>query len=175
MRHRGEDHSGHPRQGEERNECKGDDQRGEEQRAADLAGGFGDALLQGPPPARPEVPVDVLHHDHGGLDDDAEVHGAERDQVRRRSGEDHPAEGRHQRERDVHGGHCGRARLPEEYPEHEGDEQHADEQVLQDRIGGQFHQLVAVVVGLDLHADGEHVVLADELDALVHALQRLQR
>ena len=118
--------------------------------------------------------IDVLHHHHGRLDDDAEVDRAERDEIGWRAREYHPAEGRHQREGDVHGGDGGRARLPEEHPEDHGDEDHADEEILEHGAGGQLHQLRAVVVRLDFHPDGKHVVLANEIHAFVHALQGLQ-
>src|SRR5207245_5289041 len=121
-----------------------------------------------------EVAIDVFHHHYGGLDDDAEVDGAERNEIRGRPGEHHSAEGRHQGEGDVHGGDAGRARLSEEHPEHDGDEHHAHEQVLEHGPGGELHQLRAIVVRLDLHADGKHVVPADQVHALVHALERFQ-
>ena len=53
--------------------------------AADLARAAQDALGHRAFSVRAEVPEDVLHHDDGRVDDDAEVDRAERDEVRRRA------------------------------------------------------------------------------------------
>ena len=175
MRHRREDHPRHAGEREQGEEGHGDDQHREEHGRADLRGRRPHALLDRPSARAAQVPVDVLDHDDGRIDDDSEIDRAQRDEVRGRPGGDHPAEGREQGERDVHCRQRGRAGLTEEHPEHQRDQRHADEQVLDHRARGQVHQLLAVVVRLDGHAGREQVVLADLLDLVVHPGQRLER
>ena len=74
-----------------------------------------------------------------------------------------------QRQRNVDRGDERGARVAEEQPQHHRHQQHADEQVLDDRVRGQLHQRRAIVVGLDVHARRQEAILADVLDALVHA------
>src|SRR6202023_199484 len=59
-------------------------------RAANLGGIVRDPRPDSSAAARPQVPIDVLDHDHGRVDDDSEVHRAERDQVGGRAGETIP-------------------------------------------------------------------------------------
>ena len=75
-----------------------DDQRRERHGSAHLARGLEDALPDRSGPMMAQVPEDVLDDDDGGIDDDAEVHRAERDQVGRRAGADHSAKRRQQRQ-----------------------------------------------------------------------------
>jgi hypothetical protein len=58
------------------------------------------------------VPEDVLHHDDGRVDDDAEVDRAERDEVRRTCACHQAAERDEERERDVDRRDERRARVP---------------------------------------------------------------
>ena len=66
-------------------------------------------------------------------------------------------------------------RVPEEEEEHDRDEEHPDEQVLEDRVRRELHEVAAVVVRLDVHPRRQEVVLADVVDALVDALERRRR
>jgi hypothetical protein len=121
---------------------------------------------------RAEVTEDVLHHDDGRVDDDAEVDRAERDQVGRRIRRHEAAERDEERERDVDRGDERGAHVPEEDEEHRRDEAHPDEEVLDDRVGRQLHQRAAVVIRLDVHPRRQDVVLPDVVDLRVDALQR---
>ena len=84
-RHRREDDAGDARHREERQERDADDERRERHRAGHLARRLEDAVGHGALPVRPQVPEDVLHHDDGRVDDDAEVDRPQRDEVRRRA------------------------------------------------------------------------------------------
>ena len=174
-RHRREDDAGHAGHGEEREEGDADDQRGERHRPGDLASAGQDALLHRPFAVVAEVPEDVLHHDDRRVDDDAEVDGAERDEIRRGPGGDQPAEGDHQRQRDVHRGDERRPPVAEEDEEDDGDEPDADEHVLAHGAGGELHQVTAVVIGNDLHPRRQDVIALDVVEARVDALQRARR
>ena len=65
--------------------------------------------------------------------------------------------------------------MTEEDEEHDDDEGHAEEQVLEHRVRRHFDELAAVVVGNELHPGREQVVLADVLEPLVHAFQGVRR
>ncbi len=65
--------------------------------------------------------------------------------------------------------------MTEEEVEDEGDQHHADDEVLDDRVRRQLHEIAAVVVRLKIHPRREDVVLADVVDAIVNALEGARR
>ncbi len=134
-----------------------------------------DALDHRPAAVSAEVTEDVLHHDDGGVDDDAEVDGAERDQVGGGMAADQAGEGAEQCERDVDGRHDRRAQVTEEEEEHDRDQRHPHEQVLEHRVRRELHQFAAVVVRDDVHAGRQDVVSADVVDAPVDAAEGRRR
>ena len=166
-RHRGEDDAGHPGHREERKECDPDDDGREGHRRRDLARALLDALDHRAFAVGAEVPEDVLDHDDGRVDDDAEVDGPERDEVRRGPRAHEPAEGDEERQRDVERGDQRGAPVPEEEEEHHRHEGHAHEQVLHDRMRRQVNEAPAVVVRDDVDARRQDVVLPDVVDAIV--------
>ncbi len=116
----------------------------------------------------------VLHHDHRGLDDDPEVHRAQRDEVGRGAGHDQEEEGHQQRQRDVEGRDERRAHVAQKDQQHQDHETHAHREVVVDGVGRDRHQIRAVVVGPDVHARRQQVLLADLVDLGAHARQRSQ-
>ena len=114
-----------PLEGKQRQIGGDDDCGGEEDRPRHLPGrvanvGFGERLVRlclAPPQYR------FRHHD-GAVDDDAEVDGAERQQVGRNSAVVHQDEGHHHGERNGDADDQGAARAAEE--ENEDDEHQAD-------------------------------------------------
>src|SRR3981081_2939182 len=78
-----------------------------------------------------EMAIDVLHHDHGGIDDDAEVDGAHRQQVRRFTAQ-HQDDHREQQREGKGGTYDHRtAQSAQEQPpdqDHEADAHHHDVQ-----------------------------------------------
>ncbi len=117
----------------------------------------------------------VFHHDHRGVDHDAEINSAQRDKVGGGSGKHHSAEGNEKRKRDVDRRDERGAVVSEEQDQDDRDEDHAEEQVLDDGMRRQADQHSAVVKRFDIHAGREEMVLPDVLDALVNTLQRRQR
>ena len=94
----------------------------------------------------------------------------------RGAGRDHAAEGDEQRERDVDRRDERGARVcPRKRKSTTDDEQHPDEEVLEHGVRRQLHEVAAVVVGHDVHARRQDVVLADVVDALVDAGERRRR
>ena len=92
-----------------------------------------------PFPCGPEVAEDVLHHDDGRVDDDAEVDRAERDQVRRRARRRPCRMNAMSSARGMLSAVMSAARhVPEEEEEHDGDEGHPDEQVLEHGVRRQL-------------------------------------
>ncbi len=87
----------------------------------------------------------------------------------------HAAERDEQRQRDVERRDDRRARVPEEEKEHDRDEQHAHDQVLEHRVRRELHEVAAVVVRHDVHARRQDVILPDEVDAVVDAFERRRR
>ena len=168
------DHAGHASQGEERYEGHRDNQGGGEHGRPDLAGRTGDAF-EGRSPAPGEVAEDALHHDHGRVDHDAEVHCAERDEVGLGAGPHHAEEceekGQWQIERDQQ----SRAQLAQEEPQHQRNQHHAGDEVLHHGVGGQFDQIGAVVESFDVHAGWQKPVLPDLVDPIVNALDGGER
>ena len=144
---------------------------------ADLAAPpAGCARAIAPCPCGAEVAEDVLHHDDGRVDDDAEVDRAERDEVRRRAAcATMPLNATSSASGMLSAVMSAARAWPRKSQSTTVDEHHADEQVLEDGVRRQLHQLAAVVVRLDVHARRQQVVLADVVDALVDALERLQR
>jgi hypothetical protein len=172
VRHRREDDAGdagHREQGEERD---ADDERRERHGARDLARGREHALRHAALSVAAQVVEHVLHHDDGGVHDDAEVHRSDGDEVRGGLREHHAGEGDHQRDGDVERGDERGARVAEEEPQDQGHEQHAHDDVLDHRVRRDLHELAAVVVLLDALPGRQDAVLLDLLDPLVNALQR---
>ena len=63
-----------------------------------------------------QVPEDVLDHDDGGIDDQAEIDGADRQQIGRFAAHHHQADRERQRERDGGGDDQRAAQVAEEHP-----------------------------------------------------------
>ena len=105
LRHRAEQGPCRPLHREQGNERAHHDERRKQQGAVDFARRAKDAGLQrqiGVLPAG-QVTVDVLGNDDRGIDDDAEVHRADGEQVRRLAPQEEHRKGEQQRQRNVDG------------------------------------------------------------------------
>ena len=155
-------------QREDRNVCDDDDEHGEQRRSSDLFS----RLENGPPgrfnriasgrriataraPLR-ERPVDVLDDDDGAVDDDAEVHRAEREQVGGDSAEPEADERGEQRQRNHSRDDRRRASASQKYVQHDRHEQRALEQVPEHRRQRGRDEPRAVVVRNDANAARQH-------------------
>src|SRR5579872_3086571 len=89
---------------------------------------------------RLKVPVDIFHHDHGGIDDDAEIDRAERQEIGVLALQNQENDGKKQGKRDVGADDDGAAQIAEKDPLDEKDEQAAKNQVVQHRMRGDADQ-----------------------------------
>ena len=191
--HRAEDLPLHPRHGEQGNERRHDDRGGEEHGAIDLQrahhdqpqpvvpaallhggvgppGLFGQLMQQALPLFRRglEVAIDVFHQDHRGIDDDAEIDRADRQQVGvlvAQHQDDHAEE---QRERDVGADDDRAAQVAEKSPLDQENEQAAEHEVVQHGRRRHGDQGAAVVDRNELHAGRKRPVAVDLLDLAAH-------
>jgi hypothetical protein len=97
-----------------------------------------------------KVAKDILHHDHGGIDDDPEIDGAERQQVRILALKHEDDDGKEQRERDVGADDDGAPEIAQEYPLDEKYQQAAENEIMQNRMRSHPDQRTAIVIRDDL-------------------------
>ena len=111
-----------------------------------------------------EVAEDVLDHDHRGVDDQAEIDRADRQQVRRFAAQHHDVIAKHKRERDGRGDDDGAAQIAEEHPLHEEDQHDAEQHIVQHGVGRHLDQVAAVVDLFDTHSGRQDAAAIDFLD-----------
>ena len=120
-----------------------------------------------------QLAKDVLHHDHGGIDEDAKVDRAQREQIDRDVPRFQQDEGGGERERNGRGDDQPRAQAAQEQDEDQCHHQDAEQQIVLDSGGGQFNQVTAVVIRVNLHIAGKDVLVQisrHRLDAGEHRL-----
>src|SRR5690242_16230171 len=126
--------------------------------------------IDGLPLAQGEFAEDVLHHNYGAVNDDAEVYGANREQVSGNVVRVQDDEGKQQRQRDRESHDNGGANADQKENQHDQHQHHAAQQVVLHRVSGQIHQPAAVVEGKNLHVLGENLLV--ELPGLfLHAFE----
>src|SRR5882672_10826015 len=113
---------------------------------------------------RLEIPVNVFHHDDGGVDDDAEIDGAQRQQVGVFAPQHQYYDGKEKRERNVGADDDGASEIAEENPLDQEDQQATKPQIVQHGMRGHADQRAAIVVGHDLDAGGEAAVRIQPCD-----------
>src|SRR5437660_10040158 len=94
--------------------------------------------------ARLEIAVDVLDQNHRGIDNDAEIDGANRKQVGILVAHHQNDDAEEQCERDIGAHNDGAAQVAEEHPLNEENQQAAEQQIVQDRAGGDGNEGSAV-------------------------------
>ena len=102
-----------------------------------------------------QLAEDVLDHHHGAVHEDAEVDGADGEQVGRHVREVEADEREEQRERDRRGDDEARADVVQEEDQDDDHQHDAAQQVVLDGAGGERDQVAAVVEGMDLHVLGQ--------------------
>src|SRR3984957_1042257 len=127
---------------------------------------FGKMLKQGLPLRRRrlKVPIDVFHHDHGGVDDDAEVDRAKRQQVGVLTLQHQDDDGEEQCERNVGADDDGAAQIAQKYPLNKEHQQTAEDQIMNVCMRGHADQRAAVVIGNDLDPGRQAAVGIEFLD-----------
>src|SRR5450631_2470866 len=180
-RHRAEDLALDALHGEQRNERRDDDGGREKHRLVDLQGtdedqaepvgpallafgvqragrisapfSFGQ-LMQDQLPffrSRLEIPIDVLDQDHRGVDDDAEIDGADRQQVGVFVAQHQDDDAEEQRERNVDADDDGAAEIAQKQPLHDEDQRESEKEIVHDRASRHRDERRAFVKRDDLH------------------------
>ena len=101
--------------------------------------------LSGVPWRSGDLAEDVFHHHHRAVDQDAEIHRADGEQIGRGVLQIEADEREQQRQRNGGGDDQSRAKIVEEEDQHHDDQQHAAQQVALDDLRGQIDQIAAVV------------------------------
>ena len=121
-----------------------------------------------------ELAKNVLDHDHRAIDDDAEVHRAQRKQVGRDADEGQAKEGGEQRERNGNGDDRGGAQIAEKHPQHDRNQKRALDEVGEHRGQRLADQPGAVVDRHHLDARGQAGVV-HLVDRGAHRLEHFGR
>src|SRR5258708_12010707 len=138
-----------------------DDGDGIKNGAVDVAGGSEDDVAEFVllPFAQAELAINVLDHDDGAVNDDAEVDGADGEEVGGFAGGVQENKGKKQCQRNGEGGDHGGADAHKEKDENEKDENHTANEVPFHGLGGDADQVAAVVQGANLNVRGEDVAI----------------
>ncbi len=126
--------------------------------------------------AQRKLAVDVLHHDHGAVDDDAEVDSADGEQIGRAVVGVQHDEREEQRQRNGERDDDRRAEADQEEDQDDQHQHHAAQKIGLDGVGSELHQLATIVIGMDLDVgrqDGAIEFVGLGLDRLEHVLRLL--
>ena len=119
-----------------------------------------------------QMPVYVLHHDDRGIDHQAEIDRADRQQIRRFAAQHHEPDGEGQGERYGHGHDDGAADIAEKCPLQEKNQHYARDHVVQHGAGRDVNQIAAVVDTLDADAGRQDPAAVDLVHLRFDALDR---
>ncbi len=117
--------------------------------------------------------MDILHHHHRGIDQDAEIDRPDRQQIGRGVLQIETDEREQQRQRDGRRDDQPGAEIVEEEHQYHDDQQHAAQQIARHRVHRHVDQVAAVVERHDLDVLGQDVIvefLRLRLDPLEHVL-----
>ena len=109
--------------------------------------------------AQAELAVDIFDHDDRAVNDDAEVDGADGEQVGGFAGSVKKDEGEEKSERN---GKCGNDRSADAYEEKDKDnenEHHAAYEIPFDGVGGHFDEIAAVIVGANFDVGRKKIAI----------------
>ena len=131
------------------------------------------AILPGQRGPMRQMPVDVLEHDHAGVDDDAKIDGSDRKKVgglATQHGDDHRQE---QRDRYRRGHNDCPAQASEKSPLNDEDQRNAEQHVVQHGVDGHGDQVAAIVERIDPHTWWKGAIRVELLDRLANARDNL--
>src|SRR4029077_3958219 len=169
-------------QGEQRNEGRDDDGRGEEDRPRYVSSRSEDGVVLhrhhgsrrnlGELALRKRFGVrqpteDRLHHDDGGIDDQAEIDRADRQQVGGFAAQHQDADREEQRERYRGADNQRAAQVAEKDPLQQHDQQDPEGHVFEHRRGGGLDQVLAVIDAFDVHPRWQDRRMVDLFDQLL--------
>jgi hypothetical protein len=176
--HRREQAARGPGEHVDREKRRDDDANRVDDRAVDLRRGRRDGVADGAllRATHGELSIDVLHHDDGPIDENAEVDGADREEVRRNVPDVQTDEREQQRQRNRRRDDEPRPHVVEEEDQHDDHQQDAVQQVGLDGVRGEPDEIAAIVERPHLHVGRQDAgVELPRLgfDALEHRLRLL--
>ena len=182
-RHRPEDLAFDALHREQRQEGRDRDDHRKEDRLVDLDGAGQDPVQLVAEPRRAigghprrvmgDVAEDVFHHDHGAVDDDAEVDGADRQQIGGLAPHHRDQDRQEQRHRNRGGDDQSAAQVTEEDPLDQKDQRDPEQQIVQHGLHRDRNQIAAVVERHDLDACRQRSVGVDLLHRNANALDHV--
>ena len=149
----------HALQGEDRQIGGDDDGDGVEDRPLDLVRGLANPLMRSVVPLSSrgaQMADDVLDHHHRAVHHHAEIQRAQRKQIGGNLLQVEANRGEQERKRNRQRDDERAAHVAEKQEENDDHQDDALGQVVQDRVGGEVHQVAAVDEGNDLHALGQN-------------------
>src|SRR5277367_1487519 len=123
-----------------------------------------------------QLAVDVFDHDDGAVNDDAEVDGADGEQVGGFAGGVEKDEGKEKSKRNRESGDDGCADADEKKDQNDEHERHAAKKILFNGVGGDFDEIAAIVIRTHLHVGRKKIAINFGrffLDALKDVLRLL--
>ena len=121
-------------------------------------------------PGQAEMAVDILHHDHGGIHQQAEIQSTQAEQIGALAAHQHEQDGEEEGEGNGRRNHHRATEIAQEQPLDDQDEQHTLDDVLHHRLGGDLHQILAVIDRHDAHARRQHAAGIDPRHLGLHAM-----
>src|SRR5207247_935268 len=118
---------------------------------------------------------DVLHHDDRGIDNDAEVDRADREQIGGLSAQDRNDYGKEQRRRNSRGYDQRGTQIAQEHPLNDKNQHHPEQHVAKDRPHGDRNKVAAVVERLDAHTRRQRAVGVHSCHRLSYTLHHVHR
>ena len=104
-----------------------------------------------------EMAVDIFHNDHGAVDDDPEIDSPDREQVGRSPLQKNRRYGKEKRERNHRRHDAGAGHITEKHKQHDHHQPHPHDEIVENIVGGDMHQIDPLVEHGDLHPLGENV------------------
>src|SRR5271165_5868413 len=109
--------------------------------------------------AEAELAVNVFNHDDGAVNDDAEVYGADGEEVGGFTGGVEKDEGKQKSERNGERGNNGSTDANQKEDQDDENECHAPKKIPFDRVGGDFDEIAAVIVGTHFDVGREKIAV----------------
>src|ERR1700757_1985925 len=122
--------------------------------------------------AQAEFAVDVFDHDDGAVNDDAEIDGADGEQVRGFARQIKKDEGEQQSKRNRQRGNDSGAETHQEKDQHDQDEHHAAQKISLDGVRRDANEVAAVIVRANLHVQREQR-LVDLVGFFLYAFEHI--
>ena len=122
-----------------------------------------------------ELSIDALEHDDGRVDENAEVDGADGDEVCGTASEDHHAEGEQCGEGDGDGCDEGNAWVAEHNQQHQRDQSDTGDHDVPDGVGGVVDERGSIVERFDVHARGQQASVVQVVDFFLETFESRER